>query len=145
MKSPALATAIAKLALTKKAFDVAIMDLRPVTSMTDFFVVCSADSDTQIKAIADAVEEGTKEKGVSPWHKEKGSTNWVLLDYSDVVLHIFHKHTRSYYNLEKLWGDAKIKWIRDEKPVPAPRARRKPATQKKRVVKSKTTSRKKAV
>ena len=146
MKSPALANAIAKLALTKKALDVAVMDLRSLTSMTDFFVVCSADSDTQVKAIADAVEEGTEKKGVSPWHKERGSTNWVLLDYSDVVLHIFHKQTRSYYNLEKLWGDAKIKWIRDEKPVHAPRTKRKPAVKKKHVAKSKTAvGRKKVV
>ncbi len=128
MKSSLLANAIAKLALTKKAHDVLVMDLRPLTSMTDFFVVCSADSETQIKAIADAVMEGTELKGNAPWHKEIGSSNWVLLDYSDVVLHIFHKNTRPYYNLEKLWGDAKIKKIEDKKPVASSRVRK--ATQK---------------
>lgn len=135
MKAPALASAIAKLSLTKKAANVVIMDLRKLTSMTDFFVICSADSETQIKAIADAVLEGTEKKGVSPWHKESGSPNWVLLDYSDVVLHIFHKHARSYYNLEKLWGDAKMKYVRDEKPKPSERVRNTAATKKAKDIK----------
>lgn len=133
MKSPQLANAIAKLALTKKAHDVVIMDLRPLTSMTDFFVVCSADSDTQVKAIADAVVEGTEKKGVPPWHKETGSLNWVLLDYSDVVLHIFHKTARSFYNLEKLWGDAKTKRVSDSKPQPSSRVRKSVAARKRTV------------
>ena len=138
MKAPALATAIAKLTLTKKAANVIIMDLRKVTTMTDFFVVCSADSDTQIRAIANAVVDGTEKKGVSPWHKESGSPNWVLLDYSDVVLHVFHNQARSYYNLEKLWGDAKMKYVSDEKPVPPQRARKAPSAKTKT---KKTTSR----
>lgn len=141
MKSTQLATAIAKLALTKKAIDVVVMDLRDVTSMTDYFVVCSAESDIQIKAIADAVLDGTEEKGMVPWNKETGSANWVLLDYSDVVLHIFHKNARTFYNLEKLWGDARMKWIKDEKPAPSKRragtsaksarGKKKPASKKK--------------
>lgn len=117
MKSPALALAIARLTLTRKAGDVVIMDLRGLTSMADFFVVCSADSDVQIRAIGDAVEEGVEAKGAAPWHKESGSPNWVLLDYVDVVLHIFHKNTRMFYNLEKLWGDAKIRAVGDVRPV----------------------------
>ncbi len=133
MKSSALATAVAKLALTKKAHDVVVMDLRPLTSMTDYFVVCSADSETQIKAIADAVLDGTEDKGISPWHKETGSPNWMLLDYSDVVLHIFHKNTRGYYNLEKLWGDAKMKTVKDEPPIAAARTRKSPTTSKRKV------------
>jgi ribosome-associated protein len=103
-----LAKRIADLTLTKKASDVVTMDLRGLTTMADFFVICSADSDVQVKAIADAVEEGLEKQGVSPWHAESGSPNWVLLDYVDVVLHVFHKNTRSFYSLEKLWGDAKI-------------------------------------
>lgn len=146
MKSPMLANAIAKLALTKKALNVVIMDLRPLTSMTDFFVVCSAESETQLKAIADAVLEGTEEKGNPPWHKETGSPNWVLLDYSDVVLHIFHKNARPYYNLEKLWGDAKIKWVKDEKPLPSPRVHKKAsATKKKTATKTKAPTVRKKV
>jgi ribosome-associated protein len=108
-----LSKKIAELILAKKGYDVVVMDLRSLTSVTDFFVVCSADSDVQIKAIAGGVEDGLEAKGVTPWKKEYGSTNWVLLDYVDVVLHIFHKNTRSFYNLEKLWGDAEIRHVKD--------------------------------
>ncbi|MBI5472152.1 MAG: ribosome silencing factor [Ignavibacteriae bacterium] len=142
MKSSTLATAVANLALTKKAHNVVVMDLRPLTSMTDYFVICSADSESQIKAIADAVLEGTEKRGVAPWHKETGSPNWNLLDYSDVVLHIFHKNTRGYYNLEKLWGDAKTKTVVDE---PAAARRRKPAAKQKAAPKRKKPSAKKKV
>ncbi len=120
MKSQVLAHAIAGLALTKKAADVVIMDLRGLTTMTDFFVVCSADSDVQIRAIADAVDDGMEEKGSGPWHRESGSSNWVLLDFVDVVVHIFHRNTRGFYNLEKLWGDAKISRADDAAPRKAP-------------------------
>ncbi|RPH37664.1 ribosome silencing factor [bacterium] len=119
MRAPTLAKRIAELTLSKKAQDVVIMDLRGLTSIADFFVVCSADSDPQVRAIADAVEEGMDKKGSVPWHRESGSANWVLLDYVDVVLHVFHKNTRPFYNLEKLWGDAVFEHVSDEKPAPA--------------------------
>ena len=67
-----------------------------------------------MKAIADAVEEGMEKKGIRPWHCEAGSSNWVLLDFVDVVLHVFHKNLRQFYNLEKLWGDAKMHRIGDD-------------------------------
>jgi ribosome-associated protein len=138
VKSPLLAKEIARLALTKKAADVVIMDLRGLTSVADFFVVCSGDSDPQIRAIADAVDEGLELKGVTVWHKESGSPNWVLLDYVDVVVHVFHKTTRAFYSLEKLWGDAKIQRVEDESvPVRKPVAKRAPAAKK-------TAARKKA-
>ena len=128
MRAPILAKKIAELTLSKKAQDVVIMDLRGLTSIADFFVVCSADSDVQVRAIADAVEEGMDKKGSAPWHRESGSTNWILLDYVDVVLHVFHKNTRPFYNLEKLWGDAVFERVADEPPAkgkkPARRARR---------------------
>jgi ribosome-associated protein len=116
--STALAKSIAALTLTKKAQDVLLLDMRGLTSMADFFVVCSADSDVQVRAIADAVDEGLGEEGVDPWHKETGSPNWMLLDYVDVVVHVFHKNARAFYALEKLWGDAKITSVTDE-PKPA--------------------------
>ena len=122
MRAPILAKRIAELTLSKKAHDVVIMDLRGLTSIADFFVVCSADSEVQVRAIADAVEEGMDKKGSVPWHRESGSANWVLLDYVDVVLHVFHKNTRPFYNLEKLWGDAKFEHVADEKPA-APKTR----------------------
>ena len=102
------------------------MDLRKLTDMADFFVICSADSDVQVKAVADAIAEGTESVGISAWHSE-GLTNrqWVLLDYVDIVVHIFHKEVRKYYGLEKLWGDAKIEVVLDgdEKKPAAPKRR----------------------
>ena len=128
MTSKTLAKKIAQFALTKKAHAVTIMDLRKVTDMADFFIVCSADSDVQVKAIADAVADGSDAIGVTPWHREGLSQRqWILLDYVDVVVHIFHKEMRKYYAIEKLWGDAKIEVIEDEpvkKPAKKPRAKR---------------------
>lgn len=118
MTPKTLAKKIADAALSKKAYDVAIMDLRKLTTMTDFFVVCSVDSDTQARAVADAVKHETAEKGETLIRKEGYSEGrWVLLDFVDVVAHVFHKDVRSYYNLEKLWGDAKFEFVADEPPV----------------------------
>lgn len=151
MRASARAAAIARLTLTRKAYDVAVLDLRGLTTMADFFVVCSADSEPQIKAVADAVEEGMEKVGELPWHKEAGSPNWVLLDYVDVVLHIFHREARAFYSLEKLWGDATITAVTDEHPEPdlEARAKRKPesleapkAIGKIKVQKAKTSARK---
>lgn len=115
MTSRTLAKKVAEFALSKKASDVMLMDLRKLTSPSDFFVVCSADSDTQVKAIADAVRDGTDSLDVRLWHSEGFTAlSWVLLDYVDVVVHIFKKDVRSFYNLERLWGDAKITAIKDE-------------------------------
>jgi len=124
--------------MTKKGYDVVTMDLRGLTSMADYFVVCSADSDIQARAIADAVDDGMRGAGHAPWHRETGSSQWILLDFVDVVLHIFHKNTRSFYNLEKLWGDAPTKRIED---TPAPAPVRSPV-KKKAPVRSTRTSKK---
>ena len=112
--SLSLARELAELALTKKATDIKILDLRNLTTITDFFVICTAHSDTQVKAIADAVIEGAKKIGERAWHKEGMSQkSWVLLDYIDVVVHIFLKDTREFYGLEKLWGDAAFEEVND--------------------------------
>ncbi len=124
-----LAKKTALFALTKKAADVTIMDLRKVTDMADFFVICSGDSDTQVKAIADAITDGMDQAGVQAWHRE-GLTErqWVLLDYVDVVVHVFHREARKFYGLEKLWGDAKSEVVVDEPVAPkAKAAKAKPA------------------
>ncbi|GAB2616244.1 ribosome silencing factor [Belliella aquatica] len=98
----------------RKASDIVIMDLREVkNSMTDFFVVCSGTSNTQVEAIADAIEEEViktcKEK---PWRTEgKNNNQWVLMDYFNVVTHIFLKDQREFYGIEELWGDAKFTYI----------------------------------
>lgn len=121
LTSKTLAKKIAQFALTKKASNIILMDLRKVTDMADFFVICSADSDVQVKAIADAVMDETDKLGSPAWHRE-GLTQrqWVLLDYTDVVVHIFHKEARRYYSLEKLWGDAPMETM-EEKTDAAPK------------------------
>jgi ribosome-associated protein len=121
LRAPELAKKVAALAIAKKAKDVLILDLRGLTTMADFFVLCSGDSETHVKAIGDAVEDGMEKALNAPWHREAGSPNWVVLDFVDVVLHVFHKNTRSFYNLENLWGDAKIHRVADKPPLrPAP-------------------------
>lgn len=126
MTSRTLARTIADLALSKKAADVTIMDLKKLGTVADFFVVCSADSDTQVKAIATAIQDGTEHRGVRPWHTEGlRALSWVVLDYVDVVVHVFHKEARSFYRLERLWADAKMTVVGDrtEKPSTSRRAR----------------------
>lgn len=95
----------------KKAEDIVVLDLRHVAnSVADFFVVCSGSSDTQVKAITESIEEVVhKSDKQNPWHKEGNQNNeWVLLDYVDVVAHVFLGTRRAFYALEDLWGDAKI-------------------------------------
>jgi ribosome-associated protein len=115
MQPKELADKIAQLMLDKKAEDVVTMDLRELTAITDFFVVCSASSDVQVKAIADHIENELGKVKENVWHSE-GYTNrsWVLLDYVNVVAHIFLNQTRKFYNLENLWGDAVIEEVQDK-------------------------------
>lgn len=98
---------IAALAADVKAINVAAYDLRGLTSVTDGFVMCSASSEPQFKAIFRSVKEGMKEVGISPLHTE-GSLRggWLVMDYGDVVLHLFREEARQYYDLDGLWGDA---------------------------------------
>ena len=115
MESTQLAERAARLALEKKAHDILILDLRKLTSAADCFVVCTADSDTQVKAIADHVSETLGAEGMKPWHIEGlEGRKWVLLDYVDVVVHVFYSETRDFYSLEALWGDAPSVRIDDD-------------------------------
>lgn len=102
-----LARRAARLTLTKRAEDVMILDLRHLDGVSDFFVLATGHSEVQVRAIADAVDEGLREEGVRPWHVEGyEARRWILLDYVDVVVHVFHARAREYYLLDKLWGDA---------------------------------------
>lgn len=95
----------------KKAQDIVVMDMREVkNAVADFFVICSGTSDKQLAAIADSIEEEvSKVLGEDPWHREgKQNKEWMLIDYINVVAHIFRKDKRNYFALEKLWGDAQI-------------------------------------
>ncbi len=107
MTSHALALAAARETLKIKAQDVVILDLTSMTGVCDYFVICSASSETQVKAIANQVSDGLLELGHKVWHTEGLSAmRWVLLDFVDVVVHVFHQETREIYQLEKLWADA---------------------------------------
>jgi ribosome-associated protein len=107
LDSKIFAKKIANLVFNKKGYDVNILDLRKLATFTDFFVICSADSDTQVKAIADEIDKSLRDEGIKCWHKEGYmALSWVLLDYVDVVVHVFKKESREFYNIEKLWGDA---------------------------------------
>lgn len=107
MDSKLFAEKIADLVFNKKGYDVRIIDLRNLATFSDFFVICSADSDTQVKAIADEIDKSLRDEGIKCWHKEGYmALSWVLLDYVDVVVHVFLKEAREFYNIEKLWGDA---------------------------------------
>ena len=100
----------------KKAHDILVLDLRSIkNAVADFFIICSGNSDTQVDALMDSVEQEVyKITGQDPWHKEgKENREWVILDYVDVVAHIFKKDRRSFYGLEDLWGDAEVVHIND--------------------------------
>ena len=98
----------------KKAHSIVVLNLKKVkNAVADYFIICSGNSDTQIDAIADSVEEEIyKLSRQNPWQKEgKENKEWVLLDYVDVVAHVFKKDRREFYALEELWGDAQVTHI----------------------------------
>ena len=115
----ALARRAVSACLAKKATNPVLLDLRELEAVSDFFVVVSAASEVQVKAIADHVEDVLREQaGVKPWHVEGlDGRRWVLLDYVDVVVHVFHEKTREYYLLERLWGDARRIEVADDLPA----------------------------
>ena len=98
---------IAKAASDKKALDIMIMNMHDLTTTTDYFIVCSATTSTQIRAIADNIEEEMDNAGEHFLHKEGyNNAEWILLDYGDWVAHIFTEEARRFYGLESLWGEA---------------------------------------
>ena len=103
---------IAKLSDNKKGKNIIVLDLRKTGFISDFFIIVSGTSDTHVRAIANYIEETLKIKGERISHVERDTKDtWILLDYIDVVVNVFHEETRKYYNLERLWGDSKIiKW-----------------------------------
>lgn len=90
-----------------------IIDLRKLNAPTDYFVICSGSSDKHVRAIADNIVEGMKKKKVRAWHVEGHSVgSWILIDYVDVVIHVFNDVTRKFYSLETLWGDAPMEEVK---------------------------------
>ncbi len=103
-----LARLVVEAMLSKKAVDVVVIDVRKVSGVTDYYVICTGESDMQVRAITDAVQEQVKEQtGERVWKREgTDRLQWVVLDYVDVVVHVFDKERRAFYDLERLWGDA---------------------------------------
>ena len=115
--SDTLADVVVRGMQDRKASDIVVLNLKHLqNAVADYFIICSANSDTQLDAIARSVEEEVEKTiGEMPWQTE-GRTNreWVLLDYVDVVVHVFLRDRRKFYSLEELWGDAEIKYVEEE-------------------------------
>ena len=105
--TPQIIARVGELALERKAQDVVALDLRGINSATDYFILATGTSDIQVRAVADHVVDELKKAGERPDHVEgMDSGRWVLLDYIDFVVHVFHPEAREFYQLESLWGDA---------------------------------------
>lgn len=119
-QTPAPAHALARhavnAALAKKATDIIVLDMRAVSGVADYFVICNGESDLQVKAIYEAIEEEIKQHcDERPWHREgQEHRQWVLLDYVDLVVHVFIPEKRAFYDLERLWGDAPVEHVPED-------------------------------
>lgn len=105
---PAMARLAAHAASEKKAREIRVLDIQGISSVADYFVICTGTSQTHVRAIADSVEKAVAEQGLAIHHME-GYQNgrWILLDFGDLVVHVMQEEERAFYNLERLWGDAK--------------------------------------
>jgi ribosome-associated protein len=103
-----LARAAADIAYDKKASDVLLLDIGELTSIADYFVICNGNNTRQIQAISDAIEDELKKQGARMLHREGiAESGWLILDFGDVIVHIFGPKEREYYRLERLWSEAK--------------------------------------
>tara|TARA_Y100000768_G_scaffold284273_1_gene218814 strand:- start:3527 stop:3874 length:348 start_codon:yes stop_codon:yes gene_type:complete len=115
MKPPALIKKITSLIQDKKGYDIKIIDLKGISSLTDFFIVCSSDSDPQTRAITNHIKKELSKFKIKPFQVEGlDHMEWILMDYFDIVVHVFKKETRDFYDIERLWADAKIKIIKND-------------------------------
>jgi ribosome-associated protein len=106
-ESREIAVTAARAAAAKQAGDVTILDVHDLIVITDYFVICSGDTDRQVKTIVEEVERAVRDLGEKPIRREgDADSRWVLLDYIDVVVHVFAREEREYYDLERLWRDA---------------------------------------
>ncbi len=110
---------IAQAAVNRTAEDVTVLDMRPLMSICDYFVLCSGRSRLHVNAIAEEIEEAMEAEGLTRRHREGiPDSSWVITDFDDVVVHIFEPHAREFYNLEGLWGDAPRLEIPEEQAEP---------------------------
>jgi ribosome-associated protein len=108
LDSAQLAKTAVDTASDKKASDIILLDIRDVTTFADYFVICSGNNPRQIQAIADTIDEELGKQGARLFHREGiAETGWVLLDFGDVIVHVFGTKEREYYRLERLWSEAK--------------------------------------
>jgi ribosome-associated protein len=131
LESKAKSLDVAQASLDKKANDVLILHVAPLTSIADYLVLCSADSDRQVRAIADHIAKTLSDQEIRPLSLEGLSTSqWVVMDFADVIVHIFRTDLRRHYALEKLWGDAKRVKVPTEPATavtePVPKAKKPP-------------------
>ncbi|MFS0780840.1 ribosome silencing factor [Bacillus sp. 1P06AnD] len=115
LKEKELLVATAQAADDKRAEDIMVLDMRGISLVADYFLICHGNSDKQVQAIAREMKEKAYEKGFEVKHMEGfDEAKWILVDLGDVVAHVFHRDERSYYNLERLWGDAPVVPIEKE-------------------------------
>ena len=115
--APDLVRLIVEAAHSKKAVDVTVLDLRGLSSEVDFFVICTATTDTQIKAVTEGIVRDVRDAvGERPVSREgqPGASRWIVLDYFDVAVHVFDPELRAHYDLERLWGDAPMETVADD-------------------------------
>ena len=106
---------VAELLLEKKATNIKIFDVKKITTITDYFIICSSDSGPQTKALTTNIEKKLKKIGIKPISIEgQDKLEWVLMDYITFIVHIFSNEKRTFYDLDRLWGDAKITTIQDK-------------------------------
>lgn len=113
METGELAELIAETAADKKALDITILNLQGISIIADYFVICSGKTDIQVQAIARGINEELADRPEIDLQRKEGmdDAKWVLLDYADVIVHIFHQQEREFYELERLWGDAeRVDW-----------------------------------
>lgn len=105
---------------SRKGIDITVMDLRSLSDAADYFVLCTGESDPQIRSLCQEVLDRLKSEGERPWHVEGlGTRRWVLVDFVDIVVHIFRPEAREFYALERLWGDADVVTFEDDAGDPA--------------------------
>jgi ribosome-associated protein len=116
--SQVIARRAADAARDKRARDVLVLDLQALSSLADYFVICTAQSTTHLDTVAEAVNQALRADGVRLRHREGTATSgWLLLDYGDLVVHVFLEETRAFYGLERLWGDAPALSVEGERGV----------------------------
>jgi ribosome-associated protein len=109
LKSREMAEKSVEILKDKKAIDIEVLDITGISSMADYFVICSGGSVTHIKTLSDELKEKMTEAGYnSPRIEGYNSARWILQDYGDIVVHIFHQEDREFYDLERLWSDGKL-------------------------------------